>query len=421
MRRSTILCALLAAGAAGAPPARAEQFTLSRCLELSNAKSIDAVQSILDEQAAKAAAKQAGSGRLPQLFFSGQLLRSDDASTNLPDDNNATIALEQRLLPFSPGWTRAKQQDALYKAAVLAKVETRQDVDLTVKRLYFSILQTSDTASGIAEVDSELRRLLETVVPKYSVGRAPAFDPIKVRVALADLARDRGALEAQLEQQRETLALIMGLADGSQVALAPLGAFPALPPSGYIDAALESNPTLKAQEKRIEAAQLGVRAAQALRYPDLVGHLDYNYAAQAASQMTAGWTAAVALKVPLFDWGGISAQVRQERVSEEKARAQLEADRQTIRETLTGALAQSKYHQADRQRYLELLSGVHEIAVAGVARYRRGASGILEATDGVNLWLTTLVAERTAYYGYLSDLAQLERLSGESYNAGYER
>lgn len=420
MRPPVIVCALLLLGALGA--SSAEDYTLSRCLELSREKSVDAVQAILDEQGAKAAAREAGSARLPKLLFSGQLLRSDNATTNLPDDNNATLALEQRLLPYSSAWTRARQQGALYKAAVLAKVETQQDVDLAVKRLYFSILQSSDDIAGIQAVDVQFRRLLETVLPKYTIGHAPAFDPVKVRVALADLARDRGALEAQLSEQRQTLALVMGLPDGVALALTPLRAFPDPPADGFAASALAFNPTLKTQAKRIEAAQFGVRAAQALRYPDVVGHLDYNYAAQATSLMTPGWTASVALRMPIFDWGGISAQVRQERVAVDKARAQLEADRQSALSSLAGSLAQAKAHREDYRRYLDLVASVHEIAVAGVARYRRGASSILEATDGVNLWLNTLAAERAAYYGYLSDLAQLERLSGEEpYKPAYER
>lgn len=399
--------------------ARAEEFTLSRCLELSRQKSIDAVQAVLDEQGAKAAARQGRSGRLPQLFFSGQLLRSDDASTNLPDDNNATVAVEQRLLPFSSGWIRGRQQDALYQAAILAKVETQQDVDLTVKRLYFSVLQGEDAERGVAEVDSQLRRLLETVVPKYTVGRAPAFDPIKVRVALADLARDRGALDAQLAQERETLALIMGFSDASQLSLVPLSSFPPAPEQDFLNVVLASNPTLKTQAKKIEAASLGIRAARASRYPDVIGRLDYGYAAQATNLMARGWAASVALRVPVFDWGGISAQVRQERVSFDKARAQLESDRQSVLASLTGALSQAKAHQDNRKTYEELLPRVHEIALAGVTRYRLGAAGILEATDGVNLWLNTLLAERSAYYSYLADLAQLERLSGEAFQVSY--
>lgn len=375
---------------------------------------------MLDAQAAKAAARQARSALLPQAVFSGQLLRSDDASTNLPDDNNATLAVEQRLLPYSSGWRQAREQNALYQAAVLAKVETSQDVDLAVKRLYFSILQAQDSEDDIDQVSSELRRLLDTVVPRYTVGRAPAFDPIKVRVALADLARDRGALEAQLAEQRRTLALVMGLPDGAPLELSPLTAFPPLPGPGFESQALASNPTLKTQAKRVEAAGLAVSAARALRYPDVVGHLDYNYAAQAASQMTPGWTAAVGVRVPVFDWGAISAQVKQKSVGLEKARTQLEAEGQAIKTSLAATLARAKTDEDNRRSYQRLAPSVHEIAAAGIVRYRRGATGILEATDGVNLWLTTLLAERTAYYSYLADLARLERLSGETYQVSYE-
>ncbi len=401
--------------------ASAQALTLSQCLQRASQKSVQAIQAIIAERRAKAATRESHAQRLPQFFFSGQLLRSDDAQTNLPDDNNGTFAVEQRLFPFNSGWVRGRQEDALYQAAILAKVESGQDVELTVKRLYFSILQGQDAERSIAEVDSELRRLLETVVPKYTVGRAPAFDPVKVRVALADLARDRGGLEARLAEERETLALIVGLPDGAQLELVPLSTFPSLPGPDFVAQALSANATLKTQGKKVEAARLGIKAAEYLRLPDLVGHLDYNYAGYYTNGMTAGWTAAVGMQFPVFDWGVISAKVAQERASLEQQKTQLEADRQKVLDSLTGALGQAKAHETNRRNYLELLPHVHEVAVAGVTRYRRGAMGILEATDGVSLWLNTLLQERAAYYGYLSDLARLERLSGDSLKVDYER
>lgn len=401
--------------------ASAATLSLSDCVKLAQSRSVQAVQAAIDEQQAKAARAEADSARLPQVFASGQLLRSDDASTNLPDDNNATINLEQRLWPFSPGWARARQRNALYQAAVLGKLETAQDVALSVKKLYFAILEDEDAVRSSDQVEAQLRRLLDTVVPKFTIGRAPAFDPVKVRVSLADLARARGLLEARLAEEKQTLALVIGAQDPSTLDLTPLSGQPALPLPGFSDVVLAADPTLATLRQKADAARLGVGAAQALRYPDVVGHLDYNYAAQATSQMTPGWTAAVALRVPVFDWGGISDQIRQERLSVRAAENGLEAARQTAMSSVTRAFNEAQAHRQDDRTLTDLLPRVHEVAVASVSRYRRGASSILEATDAVNLWLSTLLNERAAYYDYLANVAELERLSGGRFQAAYEK
>ncbi|MDE2039616.1 MAG: TolC family protein [Elusimicrobia bacterium] len=416
MLASCLALALLAAPARAAAP-----LTLSDCVSLAENRSVQAVAAALAERQALFAKKAADSARLPRLFAFGQLLRSDDATTNLPDDNNATVALEQRLYPFDAGWRRVAERDALYHAAVLERIATTQDVALAVRRLFFAILQDEDAIESIDQVQEQFHRLLLTVLPKFTIGNAPAFDPVKVRISLADLARTRELAQARLDQERETLAQVIGSTEAATLALSPVSGTPAGPGPDFAAQVLASNAALQAQAARVDAAELGVKAARALRYPSLLGHLDYNYAAQATSQMTPGWTASLGLELPLFDWGGISARVAQKRAAADAERNALDADRQRVLASLAGALSRAKAHEDDEQRLSRLLPQVKRIALEGARRYRVGATGILEATDAIDLWLNTLLQERAAYYGYLADLALLQKLSGGTLKVSYER
>lgn len=414
-RRLLAAAVLLAAAA----PAPAATLTLADCVKLAEAKSPVSMRGALEESRALAARDDSKRARLPQLVGDGKLLRSDDASTNLPDDNRALVRLEQNMAPWSPEWVRGRQREAEARAAGFGRVESVQDADLDVKALYFSILRGEDSGRALDQVERELKDLLDTVLPKFTIGRVAAFDPVKVRVALSDLARTRELLQASLRGDRTALAEALAL-DGDGWELAPLSAVPAL--SDEADAALRplDNPTLEALSEQIRAAQFGLSAAKRARAGDLTGAADYGYTGQSTNGMTRGWSFSAAMRIPIFDWGRITAQAAQESAVAGLARNSLEAETQKVAVDLAATLATARAHRADQTRLTALLPDVHETVLASVARYRRGGTGILEVSDSVNLWLQTLLNERAAYYGYLTDLARLERLTGGRVKVVYE-
>ena len=329
------LLALMSASAAGAAT-----LSLADCLKLAEARSPVAMRGALEESRALAVRDDSKRARLPLLVGDGKLTRSDDALTNLPDDNRGLLRLEQSLAPWSPEWVRGRQREAEARAAGFGRVESLQDADLAVKALYFAILREEDSIRALDRIERELKTLLD-------------------------------------------------------------------------------NPTLEALSEQIRASQFGLSAAKRARAGDLSGAADYGYTGQSTSGMTRSWSVSAALRIPIFDWGRITAQAASESAAVGQARNSLEAERQKATADLIGTLATAAAHRADQTRLTALLPDVRETALASVARYRRGGTGILEVSDAVNLWLQTLLNERAAYYGYLSDLARLERLTGGRVKVAY--
>jgi outer membrane protein TolC len=120
----------------------------------------------------------------------------------------------------------------------------------------------------------------------------------------------------------------------------------------------------------------------------------------------------LAARLPLFDWGLISAQVDQQAARASWSRNQFELEKQKTLADLLEIHAHAAAQLADRERLQELLPDLQQTALASIDRYKTGGSGILETTDAINLWVQTLLNERLAYYTYLMDLAQLKRLTG---------
>ncbi len=416
----TLLLLPLALTLGAAPVLCASEMTLSQCLELSQVRSLQEVQAALQESKAKGALGSAESQKWPRVSAVGQYSTSDDVTTQLPDDNQALLKAEQTLLPFlSPDWKRADQREAEYKASQTEHLASRQDVDLLVKQLYFSILRDRDAVDQVDRVTGDFQTLLNYLTPQFSVGRTPRFDVVKVKASLADLARSRALTLAQLSGEKSELAQLLGLKPQEDLQLKALSALPAFPASDVIGD-LEGNPSLVALGQRAEAGRIGLESDGFARLPSLDATFRYGYTAPTWESLSRSWDVTVNLNLPLLDWGSISSQADQDRADYELAQNALETQRQQLSSQLLQVQATAKAYQEDQKRLEGLLPEAEQASHAAVKQYRLGAMGIVETTDAVNLWLTTSLNERNAYYSYLSSLSQLERLTGGKWMVKYE-
>ena len=398
----------------------AETLSLSQSLELAQTRSLQEIQAALQESKAKAAAGEADSQKWPRVSAVGQFSTSDDVTTQLPDDNQALLKAEQTILPFlSPDWVRAGQREEEYKASQTEHIATRQDVDLLIKQLYFAILRDQDAVSQVDRVTGDFQTLLNYLTPQFSVGRIPRFDVVKVKASLADLARSRALTLAQLAGEKSELAQVLGLQPQEDPQLKAVSNLPVFSASDIAND-LEANPTLVALGQRAKAARIGLEADDFARLPSLDATFRYGYTAPTWETLSRSWDVTVNLNLPLLDWGLISSQADQDQADWKLAQNALETQRQQLSSQLQQVKATAKAYQEDQKRLEGLLAETEQASHAAVKQYRVGAMGIVETTDAVDLWLTTSLNERNAYYSYLSSLAQLERLTGGKWTVKYE-
>ena len=387
-------------------------LTLRDCLQQAQLHSLQSVQSLVNEEKAKAAYEETSRARLPQLVGVANYEKSDDPVTQLPDANKVVARLEQSGFPFSPAWARGNQRQYEWRAATLAKLESTQDVAFLVKQLYFSILREKDAIERLRQVEGQLGRLLGSVIPRYTIGRAPPFDLIKIRTSVSDLQRTQELTQAQLASDQSTLAQIIGVPANSALELTIVTKMPELGEIAPSQLRLSDNPSLQVLEQQFLASRMGVTAARYGRVPSLIGSLEYGYSGQTADNLSLGWTVAVGLRLTVFDWGIVSAQVNQELANVSLAENRLEVERQKAISDLIQTHALANAHLSDQKRLSSLGNESRQAALISIDRYRRGGAGILETTDAVSLWIQTLLNERSAYYAYLTDLAKIDRLQG---------
>ncbi len=408
----TFAALLLLLSASAARAADAGPLTLEDCLRLARAHSTGLESARLAQTGAKGAVVEARSALKPQLLAVGQLTRSDDPTTNLPNDNNAVLRLQQSLTPFSPASADASRAKADLDAAGYSRRDAELALAWQVKTFYHAVARDQAAGAAVDLVAARMRELLDAVLPRFTVGQAPPFDLVKVRSSLADLDRTKDAVTVQLAGERSRLAQALGLAPDAPLTLAPVSSPPPpLPEPAALPAAVEASPALRALARRAEGADWAASAARRARLPSLVGTADYGWGGYTTSGMTRGWSLSVGMSLPVFNWGRISAAARRQDAAAELARVDLETQRREIRAALIETLAAARAHAADRGRMAALSADARDAARAGVTRYRRGGAGILEATDSLALWLSTMLGENAAAYAYLDDLARVERLA----------
>jgi len=398
---------------------RAEEISLSKSLELAQTQSVQVIQAAVNESRTRTEMSESDGKKYPQILAEGKITKSDDLANQLPDDNLAVLRAEQNLLPFlSPDWVSADQKASEHKAAVLALVETRQDVDLLVKQLYFSILRDEDAVKSLDEVEKELNALRGAVLPRFNMGRAPSFDLVKVKSAIADLSRTRDLTQAQLAGEQKTFLQVLGKYGENSLELKPLDNLPELP--SWAEKDVYSNPTLKVLTQEMESARLGLDAANLGHLPSLSADFQYGYTGQTTDNLTLGWDAGIDLKLPLWDWDQVSSQVGQEQAALKTAQNTFRMEKERDDADLVQTQKTAEAYLADEKKLKELAEESAESSHVAVQRYRQGAMGIVEVSDAVNLWLQTVLNERNAFYSYLSALAKLERLTGGKVQVKYE-
>jgi outer membrane protein TolC len=390
-------------------------LNLESCLSRVEKESVQVAQNVVSEARAKAALKEANQPRLPQLVAQENLAYAMDPEVLSPDSNKAVLRAELGTMPFlGSAWKLGNQKHLELEAASLAVVESVQDVQLLVKQLYFSILRDKEIAASLDSVEDEFDRLVATVTPKYQIGHAPQFDLVKVKSATYDLARTRDLTTSQRIGEKSQLNEILHL--GSiDFELNPVLKVPPLVSVHEEDSKrYASNPTLAGLEKDIEAADASALVTSAQRVPSLSAAFEYGFQGLTPTTMVNQWTVLAQFRFTLFDWGLITSQEDQAQAVTILAQKKLEAEKEKIQADYDQTYALAQAHLRDHERLHELLPLLKRAATVAVDRYRVGGMGIIEVTDAINLWLQGLINERTAYYGYLSDLAKIERLSGKS-------
>jgi outer membrane protein len=289
------------------------------------------------------------------------------------------------------------QAEAVYEIAY-------QDFLLRVAESYFTVLTLTDGVTFAEAEEKAFQRQYEQAEQRFEVGLTAVTDVHEAR-ATYDNARARAIVARNnLEDAKEALHELTGQKFETYDALQEV--LPLVEPdpansTGWVDIALQNNPSVLSSRAAVEIAEANMRLARSGHFPtlDLIGNYNqftnnkYTYtdpitgAQRTGSLDNTDSQLQLQLQIPIYQGGRVSAQTRQAKFLVDATAQDLDdVQRSVVRET--------------ENAYRAVLAGIQEVQAFNQAMV--SAESALEATQagfevGTRTIVDVLIAEQRKY------------------------
>ncbi len=406
-------------------PAR---LTLQQAVAIAAARSPALATARADEGIARAQARLAQTGLLPNLAGNASTTRSFSQGGSFVDTGTGTVlraspsttnslGVTLRQLVFDGGRVAESIRAAKANETQFGDLYRRQlqTVSYNVATAYFAAL-TAERQTEVAVQTVKLNQVQEDLVTaQYRAGAAARTD---IATAQLPTAQARVALVRAQGAERSSYAALanaMGLeanVDVKPIDDAPLAdeaaqASTVVIPS-YAQAiarALAQRPDYDASLQSLKAARASLRAAQLGSFPTLSGSASSSTTSTAAGGGTFRNSSSLGavLAIPLFDQGVTSANADQARASLANAQASLDATRLNLQLSVQQALiglvsarAALDQAQAEYAKAVEVLQATQAQYAAGVTTLPLLLSAQVGLTQALTDQVTSVYSVRTA-------------------------
>lgn len=387
----------------------------------------------------KEGAVQARAALLPQLNGSASYNRSRSDSQNkvgstLTSDSDSTstardYGVNLRQVVWDGGlFSRVRSQNALATAGDFQLKSAGDSLMTRTSAAYFNVLVAVETLAAAQAQEQALKKQYDFADKRLEVGLAPITDVHEAKAQYEAARANTIVTRNALDDAYRALAEITGK-DADMLKSLPADFQPALPSSldanGWVQAAIDNNPALKAKEYQLRSAESDITSARAGHLPTL--YLGANYGktrtdGDQTNNLTSATTAfdnesrsrsiGLTLSVPIFSGGATQSQVRSALAQRDITADQLEQQKRAlVRNT--------------RNAYESLVAGISEVEArrasvfAARSAYEASQIGLEVGTrtvlDVLNNQQTLFNAEREyalSRYNFLQNRLLLEQAAG---------
>lgn len=362
------------------------------------------------------------SGSVSSTYSDGTSWANSGASAeSYSGSRSYRVGLSQSLFDLSDihGLRSAR---ANYQAADYAYESAGDDLITRTSSAYFSVLIAMETLSAAEAREAALKKQFDFASKRLEVGLAPITDVHEARAQYDGARASTLVTRNALEDAYRALEEITGREIRDLRAL-PQDFKPELPgeksSEDWVQTALDNNPSLKAAELALQADNADVAAAKAKHLPTLDLSADYSGKRGFADgtgpnlpRNSAGISATVTLKIPLFSGGATQSGVRSAIAQRDQTQDKLElAKRGLVRST--------------RNAYNAVVAGISEVEARKAAvfsarkAYEASQVGLEVGTrtvlDVLNNQQTLFNAESEyakSRYSFLQNRLLLEKAAG---------
>ena len=386
----------------------------------------DLQQAVARVELARNQAAVANSAFFPQIGYSGDIGRGQNAVYNTPTSlNGRTTSSAQLTLGVAweiDFWGRIRRSSEVARAQVLATDAARRGVTITL------VSQVATTYFQLLELDQELaiqRAATNAYAGSYQIfhdrlfnGVASKLETDRAAAALANAAAIIPQLEIQIATAENQLSVLLGQRPGP-IARSSLTNQPQLTaeiPAGLPSDLLRRRPDVVAAEESLIAANANIGVSIANFFPQIGLTTLLGRASPELSQFTGGsanlWDLGGTLSGPVFQGGKLRAQYR-------GAKAQFEEARAAYQQSVLTAFAEVANALITRQQLAEEYGydGQAVVALASsvdlaTQRYLNGKSSYYEVLQAQQELYPTQRAQVQTQVGQLLAVVQLYKALG---------
>lgn len=402
------------------------QFSAAESTQLlSKEGAVQARAALLPQLNGSASYNRSHSNSTGSQVFANTLITSDSDSTSTSREYGVNL----RQVVWDGGlFSRVRSQNALATAGDFQLKSAGDSLMTRTSAAYFNVLVAMETLAAAEAQEQALKKQFDFADKRLEVGLAPITDVHEAKAQYEAARANTIVTRNALDDAYRALAEITGK-DAEVLKSLPVDFQPALPSSldanGWVQAALDNNPALKAREYQLRSAESDVATARAGHLPTL--YLGANYGktrtdGDQTNNLTSTSTAfdnesrsrsiGLTLSVPIFSGGATQSQVRSALAQRDITADQLEQQKRAL-------------VRSTRSAYETLVAGISEVearrASVFAARNAYEASqiglevGTRTVLDVLNNQQTLFNAEREyalSRYNFLQNRLLLEQAAG---------
>jgi outer membrane protein TolC len=307
------------------------------------------------------------------------------------------------------------------EAAAARQEVARRGLVATVIGNYFGVL-AAERKLVVAQRSTDEAQRFSQLTQKLEAGREVAHaDVVKANLQLQQRQRDLADAGLAAEKARLDLAVLLFPDPRTPYTLTnDLDQPSVLPTKAEVQAdGAKNNPDLRAALQSARAAKFELNAARAAYLPDL--SLAYFYGIDAPQfalkgpdgTHNLGYSAAVTLDIPVWDWFATHSRVKQSAIRNDLAHVELTATQRQLVASLEELYNEAAVASQQIASFAETVRTAAESLHLTNLRYTAGEATVLEVVDAQNSYSAAESAQVDAAVRYHVAFGQLQTLTGK--------
>jgi outer membrane protein len=394
--------------------------------------------SAMDLESSRQGVKGSYSRILPSVRFSGNMNESrfptqtggynqttgeitlDKISSQI--SASSAISLSQNIYDGGVWWNTIRQAKNNYKIAEEFDRQIKSNIIRNVHSTYFNYLKASQLLDVARSNLMSSQQQLALAEQKYQLGSAKKTDLLKAQVRFGQARVDVVNNDAGLQNAYLSLKNAMGLI-GKEVDFSvkevesPLDIVPEFE-TGF-ELVQKFNPSVKAKQYQITAAELGEKIAKGSRLPIISGNASMSGTSDNISDAISNSyndqkrvNTGLSISIPIFSGNSISTRIQKAKIAVNKQESEYLTQLQDLSVQLQLSIDQlNNFQEIIPINETVLVSAEEDLKLAQV-RYRQGSTIILEVLDAqVSVVRARSSLIRTKYDAYIQQ-ANLKALLG---------